>query len=98
MAFKSYREHSKINYGKDDVSIHGEGVTLEQLNAGSFQRIADATEKMAGNYIKLQNERDWYERYYKQEKEATARMSKRIAALQGVINRYKKTGAQLKTK
>lgn len=79
----NFREHSR------DHNWNSKGTT-EHINAGSFQRIADACEKMAGNYTALQNELKWAneykDRYYKQ----LETEKKRTAALRGVINRMKK--------
>ncbi len=65
-------------------------VSIESINSGSLQRIADACEKMAGNYTQLQNDRDLYKRWYNEEKSATAKMRRRVSALQGVITKLKK--------
>lgn len=76
------REQSRENW-----SSHS---TIEEINAGSLQRIADATEKMAQNYTKLENDykfmREDRDRY-------RARLEselKRTAAYRGIINRMKK--------
>ncbi len=80
--------------GKDTRQQSREGwnaeETFEAINAGSLQRIADATEKMAQNYVKLENDykymredRDRYRARYEKE-------LKRSAAYRGVINRMKK--------
>lgn len=63
---------------------------LEAINAGSFQRIADAIEKMAANYDNIRNDRDWYKRRYEEERSCNKRQTFRIAALRGVITRMKK--------
>lgn len=76
------REDSKINWNSNK--------TIEEINAGSFQRIADAAEKMAGNYIMLQNDNDRIERNLKKEREKNLILRRRISALQGVITKLKK--------
>lgn len=63
---------------------------LESINAGSLQRIADAVEKMAGNYTSLQNDRDMYQRWFREEKALKEKLQLRVSALQGVITRMKK--------
>lgn len=62
----------------------------ENIKLGCLQRIADATEAMAANFIKLQNDVDYYKRRYTEESEAGQRLARRNAALRGVINRMKK--------
>jgi hypothetical protein len=43
---KNFRELSKENWGHDN--------SIESINAGSFQRIADASELMAKNHREMQ--------------------------------------------
>lgn len=64
--------------------------TIEEINSGSLQRIADATEKMAASYDSLRNERDRYKTWYEDRGRAIAYLNKRIAALRGVITKMKK--------
>jgi hypothetical protein len=63
---------------------------LQEIQTGCLQRIADATELMAGNYQNLLNERDKYLRWYEEEKAQTARLLHQIAGLRGTITRMKK--------
>ena len=65
-------------------------INFNALNCGSLQRIADATELMASNYIALQNERDKYKRWFEEESAIRYKMAKRMAALSGVITKLKK--------
>jgi hypothetical protein len=86
--FKNFRDESRGTWG---VNLEAsENVSNDQLRMGAMLRIADATEKMASNYTNLQNEKDKYERWYRRELESSARMAKRVSALQGVITRMKK--------
>lgn len=63
--------------------------TIESINAGSLQRIADAMELMSQNYVNLQNERDRYKKWYYEEIEKNKKSYKRISILTGVITRLK---------
>jgi predicted nucleic acid-binding Zn-ribbon protein len=63
---------------------------IEHINCGSLQRIADATERMAGNYTALQNELDRYKTYYRELSERLARRDKTISSLKGQITKLKK--------
>jgi len=65
--------------------------TLEEINAGSLQRIADATEKMAASYDALRNDRDLYRRWYDEGRARSHRLELRIRALRGVITRMKRS-------
>lgn len=76
------REHSKQNWASRG--------STEDINSGSLQRIADACEIMAQNYVALQNrvkcleesnELHWQERHKK---------DRQISALKGVITKLKK--------
>lgn len=53
---KSYRDHSRSNWICSKEGFPG----VEKINTGSLQRIADATEAMAKNYISLQNSLEHY--------------------------------------
>lgn len=76
------REQSKMEW-------EGRG-TAEDLQLGCLQRIADASEKMAGNYIQLQNDRDWYKKRYYEQQESMNKLHRTISALKGVITKMKK--------
>lgn len=76
------REQSKQNWTGNS--------NIEDINAGSLQRIADATEKMAGNFIALQNDRDMYKRWYEETGKEKTKLYRRISALKGVITKLKK--------
>jgi hypothetical protein len=82
---KSYKHLSRLDWFSPDDSI-----TVDRINAGSLQRIADATEAMAGNYLKMQMDLEMYKRWYYQGCEDKKRMAKQIAALQGWVKRLKK--------
>lgn len=75
------REDSKRNWSSNG--------RIEEINSGSLQRIADATEVMAQNYVQLQNDRDMYKRWWQEQQERTEKLRRRVAALQGVITKMK---------
>lgn len=83
------REKSKENFSADQ--------SIEHINAGSFQRIADAVErsaaaveKVAADYDKMRGERDMYRDWYRGAEAEKANLYKRISALQGVITKQRK--------
>ena len=82
------REASKLNFTSNN--------TVEEINSGCLQRIADATEKMASNYTSLQNDRDLYKRWYEEERAYKNKLHNRIRSLKGVITKIKKTKNKLK--
>lgn len=82
----SFKDQSRVSW----QPVDNRQVTNEEIKIGALQRIADATEVMAQNHIKLQAERDQYKRWYEHEQKSSQRMARRIAALQGVITKLKK--------
>lgn len=64
----------------------------EEINSGSLQRIADATEKMAADYDRMRYDRDYFERRYKEEFERRKSKDRQIYALRGVITKLKRKG------
>ncbi len=85
--FTSYRQGSKADYGiTNDNGI----LTLDQINTGCMLRIADATEAIAKNYLKLQSDLDVSRKLYEQKTVYAKTLEKRNAALRGVITKLKK--------
>ena len=83
MSHKSYRDHSKIFYGNDPSNF----TSLEQINCGSLQRIADATEKMAASYDAMRNDRDYWKGRAEREQASRSRADHSNRSLRGVITR-----------
>lgn len=76
------REHSKQNWLSSG--------TVEEINSGCLQRIADATEAIAKNYNSLLNQVEALKRdvnYYRDDRD---RKDRKISALRGVITKLKK--------
>lgn len=63
--------------------------TLASINAGSLQRIADATELMARRHTELIRERDNYERYYREAQQRNQQLERRLAAAKGQITKLR---------
>lgn len=76
-----------IETSKKDWNSYG---SIESINAGSLQRIVDASERMATNFIALQNDRDLYKRWYNEECSKVSKLHRRINSLRGVITKLKK--------
>lgn len=91
MGDKYYKAESKKEwYTSDDI-------TTDHLQVGALLRIADAaekiaiaSEKMASNYTQCQNDRDRYYKWWQKQLDESARLGRRISALQGVITKLKK--------
>ena len=64
--------------------------TLNEINTGSLQRIADASELMAKDRQRLVGERDRYKRWGEAVSEERERMTRSNAALRGQITKLNK--------
>lgn len=64
--------------------------TIEHINAGSLQRIADATEKIAVNYDDLLRDKKSAEESRDYWRGQAERGRRQISALRGVITRMKR--------
>ncbi len=64
--------------------------TAESVQVGCLQRIADATEAMARNYVSMQRDLEYYQNRCKYEQSARQRLLAQRAALRGVITKLKK--------
>ena len=62
----------------------------DDIDTGSLQRIADACEKMASNYTALQNDRDMYHRWYREQRSKVEQRDRTIIALRGQITKLKR--------
>jgi hypothetical protein len=86
MAFKSYKEGSRTDWGRETEG----GLTIEQINCGAILRIADATEKMATNHVRLQNDYDSMKRDRDYYMDRAHKAERSITAMKGVITKLKK--------
>lgn len=84
------REASRREYRLNDSSVVQPRATLEEINGGSFQRIADATEKMARNWDSLVEDRDRWKRWHDNEQARANRLQRTVNALRGVITRLRR--------
>lgn len=89
MAYKSYRQESKKDYGVSGVSEFA-NLNIDQLQIGALLRIADASEKMAVNIIDLQNKLKRTEESLAWSRKRVAYLEKANAALRGHIKRLKR--------
>lgn len=86
MEFKTYRDASRTNWGRDKAEV-----TDEHIKLGAVLRIADAVELMAKRYQQLVDDRDMYERWYQSERATVLKLGRSNAALRGHIARLKKS-------
>ena len=62
----------------------------DDINTGSLQRIADATEKMAVSHVELSDNLERYKRLYVSEQETSKRLNRSNVALRGVITKLRR--------
>lgn len=89
MAQHELKNASKVNW-YTTVKQEGEYPGDENVKIGCLQRIANATEAMAENYVYLQRDRDKYKRWYEQDQATIKRLVRSNNALRGHLNRMKK--------
>lgn len=83
---KNFKQESRNpNWGKSIGAINN-----DDLKVGALLRIADAAEAMAKRHTELINERDMYERLYRNADSDRVEYRKTISALKGVITKLKK--------
>ncbi len=88
MIFKPYKEQSRFNWGAN--LEEKQELNLDQINCGALLRIADAVEIISKNYSDLLADNEFYKKRTKEMYLEEKRLAKRIAGLQGYINRLKK--------
>lgn len=82
----TFKEESK----RDFSPRPGEGPTIDQVQVGCLQRIADATERMATNFLELQRDVGMYKKWYNEEVARSQALSRKLNALRGVVTKLKK--------
>jgi hypothetical protein len=66
------------------------GNTIQEINAGSFQRIADACELMAKSHAQLIEERDRYKRWHEEGNQRIRRLETRASRYRAYITYLKR--------
>ena len=79
------------DYSKTNFTI--ETPTWDSVKIGALQRIADATEAMAKNHIRLQEEVEWEKNLRKDLAAQLANAKLSITALRGVITKLRRREA-----
>lgn len=91
--FKDYRIESKARYGTE-----GENLTLNQINTGCMQRIADAVEIMVADRVKLERDLTYYKERCKSNQNTIEALRNKVIGMSGARTRYKNQIASLKAK
>ena len=84
---KSYKEQSRINWGRHMDS--DESMSIDEVNCGALLRIADASEAMAKNHVKLQGDYDFMKESRDYWEAEAHKLRRQIRALKGVITKLK---------
>lgn len=86
--FKSYRGESRANYG---MTVNPSATAnIDQINCGSFMRMADSLESIARDKVSLERQLKYHKERADDLEYQLATEKKRSAALRGVINRMKR--------
>jgi hypothetical protein len=83
-------ENEKIELREMSRQEYESQTHLLQINAGSLQRIADATEKMAVNYVQLQKDYEYMKMLKNNIEQMFIEQLNKNRALKGVITKLKK--------
>lgn len=91
----SMKDSTKTNWFTEPANEHGYPGD-KNIELGCLMRIADATEKMASNYQRMENDLAMYKRWYENEVASVKRLVRSNNALKGHLNRLKKqSGSKL---
>lgn len=84
---KNWRAKSRLDW----ITNPGSSATTitEQVTIGSLQRIADATELMAGNYTKMQRDLDYYMKREVALLEQNRKLRGQLSAQKGLVTKAK---------
>lgn len=82
-----YRQRSRESWG---VSAPGTSLSTEAITLGCMQRIADATELMAKDRLRMENDLAWYKKRYDELRAENKRMANRINGFKGYIKGLKR--------
>lgn len=83
---KNFKDWSRENWVLAEGNVDPSN---EQLILGCLQRIADASEVTAKNHQNLMNERDRYEKWYREERERKEALERSMRTLKGNYTRLK---------
>ncbi len=78
-----------IELSKQKFNCNSDAPTDVELQTGCLQRIANATELMASNYVKLQKDYDYMKESRDKYRDMSERRDRTISALKGVITKLK---------
>ena len=93
MSDKTHRELSRKNW----IPNENDKNTAKSIKLGAILRIADATEQMAKNHLKLQRDYDYMKGSRDRYRDNYEHECKRSAAFKGHITRLKKEIETLKS-
>jgi len=75
---------------EDSLKNWVSSASTEHIQLGCLQRIADAVEKISGNYVRLTEDRDRYKSWYENERKRSQHLFKKIAGLKGAVTRSRR--------
>lgn len=93
IAFKSYKDISKGNWGTTDLAFQS---NLEAVKMGLLIRQTEAMEKMAGNYLQLQKDIEWWKARAERFEQQNQKLENENRTLRGVATRHRNEKNRLK--
>jgi hypothetical protein len=81
IAKRSWREASKVDY----TPREGESISAENINSGSFQRMADSLEMIAKDKTRLEKDAQYWKESSKKKDEEIILLTNRIRGLRSRI-------------
>lgn len=81
---KFYKEQSRLNW-----YTNADKLDIEQLKFGAILRIADSLEKIEKRYSDLINEKERFEKWYREECDRNRKLNKKISGIKSHTTRLK---------
>ncbi|MFD1770835.1 hypothetical protein [Sphingobacterium suaedae] len=89
MAIKDYRDESRKSWGYDDQDGRSGTLNIDRIQLGAILRIADATEKMSADRVRLERDLDFYKRQSKSKSEEIDALRRSRASYVGKLRATK---------
>lgn len=94
MAFRKFKEESRKEWGQ--AIPDNDNISNELIQLGAILRIADATEKMCADRVKLEKDLEWFKKECRQLNEEIAKLRRSKASYIGKLRKAKSEIEKLK--
>lgn len=96
----TYKDASRVNWsrniGVDPGHVGTPYPGMDAVQLGCLQRMADASEAMAVNYVRLQQDLENYKRWYNDSSKRIQRLEADLITKRRLVTRYKNQISKLK--